>query len=266
MKKIKMGLMVAFTAFAWSGHAQTGGTLSLTFTQLPHTSYTGTKNVMAVWIETSGGSFVKTRTRNVGTGTNDHLATFASASGGTSGNALGPGCNVVGATTGATYTSFSTRTITWDGTDVNGNVVADGDYVVKVQSTWNHGGGSTVVRSYPFTKGTNADNQSPASDANFSDITLTWNPSSSALNEVDGQFPDLLVYPNPSNSGQFTVEFNQSTLITVFDLQGNVILEESLEGMNGQKEIDLSEQANGNYIVRVTDGLQSAESAISIAK
>lgn len=266
MKQIKLVLIGICTLFAASSFAQTAGTMTLTFTQLPHTAYTASKNVMAVWIETPTGTFIKTRTRNVGVGTKDHLPTFATASGGSSANALGTNCNVVGATTGATYTSFTTRTITWDGTDVNGAVVADGNYVVKVQSTWNHGTGATVVASYTFTKGSSPDSQTPATDANFSNITLTWNPSASELNEVEAQFPEVFIYPNPSNTGIFTMEFSKAKMFRVFDLQGNVILEEALENMEGKKEIDLSGQPNGNYIIHVTDGVQSTENAISISK
>ncbi|MEY3844869.1 MAG: hypothetical protein RL293_1291, partial [Bacteroidota bacterium] len=41
--------------------AQTQGTLSFSFTQTAHTSYTGNKNVLAVWIQSSTGTFIKTR-------------------------------------------------------------------------------------------------------------------------------------------------------------------------------------------------------------
>jgi hypothetical protein len=68
MKSILFSLsMVACTLLS----AQTGGTLTLSFTQTPHTSFQGTKNVMAVWIESSIGTFVKTRARNAGGGTSD---------------------------------------------------------------------------------------------------------------------------------------------------------------------------------------------------
>ena len=95
--------------------AQTTGTLTLTFTQTPHTSYQGTKNVMAVWIESSTGTFVKTRARNAGGGTSDHLPVWAVKSGGSAGNCLTTSCNTVGTITGATLNNFSARNFSWDG-------------------------------------------------------------------------------------------------------------------------------------------------------
>ena len=46
-------LTIALFAASHLLTAQTQGTLTLSFTQTPHTSYQGTKNVMAVWIESS---------------------------------------------------------------------------------------------------------------------------------------------------------------------------------------------------------------------
>ena len=95
--------------------AQTQGTLSFSFTQTAHTSYTGNKNVLAVWIQSSTGTFIKTRLRYAGGGTADHLPTWAVNSGGTANNALGTSCNVVSAATGATLTNFSAKNVSWDG-------------------------------------------------------------------------------------------------------------------------------------------------------
>jgi len=91
--------------------AQTTGTLTLAFSQTPHTSYEGTKNVMAVWIESSTGTFVKTRARNAGGGTSDHLAVWAVKAGGSAGNCMAANCNVLGATTGATLSNYGNRNL-----------------------------------------------------------------------------------------------------------------------------------------------------------
>lgn len=253
-------LVLGINAFA-----QSTGNLSFTFTQQPHTSYSGTKNVMAVWIQDANGNFVKTRTRNVGTGTKDHLPTWAVNSGGTSGNALGSGCNVVGATTGATYTNFSTRTVTWDGTDVNGNVVADGAYKITIQSTWNHGGGGSTTKSYTFTKGASSDNQTPADDANFTSVSLDWTPSALGIENISND-SDLKVYPNPSDNGVFNVEYSNGSEISVVDLQGNIVLQKTLENMTDTIQIDLTDQPNGNYIIHLSHNSGSTDIPVTILK
>jgi len=163
--------------------AQTSGTFTFSFTPVTMSpGYTGTKNVLAVWIQTSAGAFVKTKIRYAGGGTSDHLPTWSVNAGGTAGNCLSapPNPNVTDATTGATLASFTAKTITWDGKNVsgtaNGTLVADGAYKITIQETWNHGTGGTVTTSFPFTKGPAADHQTPANTANFTNIKLDWVP------------------------------------------------------------------------------------------
>lgn len=250
---------LVLTTFCFS---QTAGTLSLTFTQTPHTSYTGTKNVMAVWIQSSTGSFVKTRARNVGNGTNDHLPTWAVNAGGTANNCLSANCNVVGAVTGATLNNFATRTFSWDGTDVSGNQVPDGTYRITVESTWNHGANGSTVTTYNFVKGANPDVQSPANDANFTSIALAWNPSGAELTPIEPLSFSLL--PNPSVNGKVTISGVLSLdFITVFDLKGGEVFTEKVSS-EGLIELDLSNQTPGTYLVKVTRGFVSKEERIVI--
>lgn len=268
MKKLLSPILTAafvacLSSFSFS---QTAGTLSFSFTQLSHTSYSGTKNVLAVWIQSSTGTFIKTRMRNVGNGTKDHLPTWAVNSGGTSGNAMGSGCNVVSATTGATLTSFSTRTVTWDGTDVNGNVVADGTYKVTIEETWNHGGSGSATRSFTFTKGASDDIQSPTADANFSNISLAWVASAAGIEEGAFAESGVKVYPNPSKDGYFNVDYTQANSILVFDVLGVQVSEEKLAQENGSVTLDLSNLRNGIYFLQVSDGIRMSEHKVIISK
>ena len=174
-KLLLINFLVTLLA-AFQSNAQTQGTLTWSFTPTSHTGFSGdARHVLAVWIETSTGTFVKTKIRNVGPSTNDHLPTWAAKAGcASTTNAVGSGCNTTDATTGATLTSYATRTGTWDGKNVNGAVngttVADGAYRLAVQQTWNHGSSATTTVYYNFTKGTSPDHQTPAADANFSGI------------------------------------------------------------------------------------------------
>ena len=233
--------------------AQTTGTLNLAFSQTPHTSYQQTKNVMAVWIESSTGTFVKTRARNAGGGTSDHLAVWAVKAGGSAGNCMAANCNVLGATTGATLTNFGNRSFSWDGTDASGNVVADGTYKIIVESTWNHGSAATTTRSYTFVKGAAQDVQTPASDANFTNITLAWNPTGSGLLE---KTPEMIVSikPNPSANGVFNVEFNYATRVSAVNLTGEEVYAEDVKMNEVSKTVNLSKLTSGVYFICVTNG------------
>jgi len=263
---IKISITAVALFVAVSTFAQTAGTLTFIYTPTSHTCYTGSKNVLAVWVQTSTGTFVKTRIRNAGGGTNDHLPTWAVNSGGTAGNCMAAACNVTGAaTTGATLTSFTTKNITWDGTDVTGAVVADGTYKITIQSTWNHGGTGTATRSFTFVKGTSSDVQAPANDANFTNITLYWNPAS-AVGVEENELTTATIYPNPSTDGLFNVDYVNANSIKVVNLVGMTIMEEKLDAQSGSKSIDLSSFTNGIYLVSVTNGVKTTEYKIALEK
>lgn len=172
-------LILSFWFFT-PAFVQTSGNLSFNFSEVnkpasaTYNSYG--KHVLAVWIQSDSGTFVKTISRNVGNVTRDHLQTWADNSGGSASNAIAANCNVVSATTGATLASFGPRSVNWDGKDANGINVPDGTYKISIEETWNHGSSNTVVRSFSFVKGQNMESQTPVADANFKDINLIWTP------------------------------------------------------------------------------------------
>jgi hypothetical protein len=213
--------------------AQTQGTLSFSFTQTAHTSYTGSKNVMAVWIQSSTGTFIQTRMRYAGGG--------------------------------ATLTSFGTRTLTWDGTDASGNIVADGTYKVTIESCWNHGTSAKTTRSFTFTKGSAADVQTPADDANFTGIALAWNPSGAGVNETAN---DIIVsiHPNPSSNGVFTVDFNYAMRVSALNLAGEEVYTEDIKMNENSKIVNLSNMPNGVYFICVENGTSISKHKVVINK
>lgn len=250
--------LFALMLTATSIQAQSAGTLSFTFTCLPHTSYNATKSVMAVWIEDNTGAFVKTRTRNVGNGTKDHLPVWAVNAGGPSNNALSTLCNVVGATSGATLTSFGAHTVTWDGTNAAGTQMPDGTYKILIQETWNHGTSGSATRIFTFTKGNTTDTQSPATDANFSNISLTWTPNDPAsVNQGSFSESGVNIYPNPSSDGHFFVTFTSAAQLEVYNQLGALVKQEACAGYNGKMPLDLSSLESGFYFVQLRDGVQN---------
>jgi hypothetical protein len=262
MKTILLSLTLFASTFL---SAQTSGTLSLAFSQTPHTSFQGTKNVMAVWIQSSTGAFVKTRARNAGGGTSDHLPVWAANAGGSAGNCMTASCNTVGAITGATLNNFSSRNFSWDGTDASGNIVADGTYKITVESTWNHGSAATTTRSFTFVKGTASDVQTPAADANFTGIALTWNPSGAGVEEKTS---DIIVsiQPNPSLNGVFNVEFNYAIRVSAMNLAGEEVYTEDVKMNEVSKTVDLSNLTNGVYFICVDNGKGLSKHKVVINK
>ncbi|HEY4797948.1 MAG TPA: T9SS type A sorting domain-containing protein [Bacteroidia bacterium] len=265
MKKILLSFVIIISmCFSGVVFSQTAGTLSVSFTPVAQSPcYSGTLNVLAAWIQSSTGAFVKTKLRYVGGGTSDHLPTWAVNSGGTATNATSSSCNKYDATTGATLSGFTAKSFVWDGknctTTANGTTVADGTYKVAIQETWNHGTTSTYSVAFSFTKGPTSVTVTPT-DAKFSNIKIIWTPASTtAVEEAATEIEGLNVFPNPSNDGIFHVDFEKASNIKVVNLLGVVIYDEKVDQTIGTKNVDLSNEPNGIYFICVNDGDKSSK-------
>lgn len=277
----KLIVIALLFCFATSLKAQTAGTMTFTYTTInPGTGWYNNSNtnkyVLAVWIEscttcgagtTAGTSaFVRTKLRYCTMGsTEDHLPTYGVKAGATSADCI-TGGNVTNATTGATQTSFGSRTITWDGFNAaQTTLLADGNYRVCIQETWGHGA-STVTRYFPFVKGASAytNTTDVAADIRFSNISLTWTPT--MANETFSTTPEAVVYPNPSN-GIFYMDVNSEVKnIKVVNILGDVIYNQNIDSSETKKQIDLSNFANGVYIISVTNGTISSSYKVVLEK
>lgn len=269
-KKYKL-VLVVMMLFSAPLFSQTAGTLTFTYNQPQPTSpapNAGIKNVYAVWIESATGSFVKTKARFVSTSTDDHLPTWGSKAGCANAVAVAAtnnGCSVTDATTGATRTAstaptaFGAKSITWDGKNVvgttNGTTVADGNYVLWIESSWvdsgsnNHG----ALASFTFTKGPNAVHLTPTSPSSFfNTVVLDWVPTALGTQDFSTKEPAVVIYPVPSD-GIFNIDLkNDVSSIRVFNLLGQQVYTESLINeatSNTTKQIDLSNLSSGNYII-----------------
>lgn len=299
MKKIiPSALAIALLiSFVTNLKAQTPGTLTFSF--LPTTQspcYQGSRNVLAVWVQSELGGFVKTKFRYAGSSTSDHLPTWAVNSGGPAGNCLSTLCNKTDATTGATLPSFTAKTFTWDGKGVsgasNGTVVADGVYKVTIESTWNHGSGSTTTKTFTFTKGPCIDSQTPADDSYFTGVKLDWVPSlvdtcvggplpcpksplitytcslaiPDAIKTNLSLSPKVSIFPNPS-TGLITVDYLKANSITVINTLGITVYDEKLaDYARGSKIVDLSQLSTGIYLVKVSNDKGSYTQKVFLSK
>ena len=292
-KSYNLILTLLLVGLSSSIQAQTAGSMTFNFTPInpgagwhsetnQNTGVTTTEtdnSVLAVWIEScatcgSGttvgtSTFVRTKLLNVGTSTKDHLPAWAGKSGCTSSaNATHATCNTTNATTGATLTTFTAKTVTWDGKNAaQTTLLADGNYRMCVQETWGHGA-STVTRYFPFVKGTTlyTNTTDVANDANFSGISLTWTPNGLAKEEFVTA-PEAVVYPNPSN-GIFNVEFNKEVKnVKVNNILGEEVYNENVEVANETKKvIDLSNLANGVYLISVSNGKNTSSYKVVLDK
>jgi len=151
------GNEVTFTTSAASSNST--GTLTVSvLTVAPGGGYLP-KNVVAIWIETNAGVFVKSLLVYANARKTDLTTWYPNSAG-----------NTVNAITGATQSTNTTRTCTWNGTNVGGAVVVDGTYKVCM----NIADGKTAFASFPFTKGPTAVTLTPTNVTGFSNISISW--------------------------------------------------------------------------------------------
>lgn len=260
MKKLLLKVAGIASALCLSANvfAQTAGTLTFSFTPVAKSPcYTGTSWVMAAWIESNAGAFIKTRLRYCCRGsTSDHLPTWSVNAGGTSGNCSA--ANTTDATTGATLSGFTAKTFTWDGKTgpaATATLTADGVYKIMIQETWNHGSTGTATSTYTFTKGPATYTAAPANTTNLTSVHYTWTPTgTTGIEESTAGGMTSTVYPNPNNTGIVNVEFEKATNIKVVNTLGMVVYDENVERSVTTKSLDLSAFANGVYLICVSDG------------
>ena len=142
--------------------ATSGGELTFTVRTVTQNGNYAPKHVLAIWIEDIDG-FVKTRKR-MANQRKQYLYTWVAAS----------SYNVVDAITGSTLTSHQTHAVSWDCTDLDGEIVPDGDYVVWVEFTEKHAQGP--LYNITFTKGPDPQSMTPANETYFKDIELEFTP------------------------------------------------------------------------------------------
>ena len=271
LTKLLPGLLVLlinaiYFPFLSPAQGQTDGTLTFTFTE---THAGSTKNVLAVWITDNAGTFVKTRMRFWGSGTNDHLPSWK----------INSDQNIVDAITGPTRTAstnppaFGVKTVIWDGTDVTSATVPDGTYQVFVESSWNNpeppnNQHSTII-NFTFEKSPDSTHSAPAGNSYFSDITLDWAPSP-VINIKETGDQDMSVYPNPSDGMiqiNFTKPFNVSKIL-VRRMNGQIVYRETAGKSSGSISFDLKELSAGIYLIEVlsSDNMHSTTSKCIITK
>jgi len=167
---------------------QTSGNMTFTVNTVNYSAPYSPRHILAIWIADGSGIWIKTRKRIYqNTAYRQYLTNFKNATGGT--------YNATDATTGATLQAHTTHTVSWDGKDVNGNLVADGTYRVYVEFTSANATGKLYYCE--FTKGTDAVTLTPANLTYFQNINLTWTPESTSANDLETVTSKQMCFPNP---------------------------------------------------------------------
>lgn len=149
--------------------------VAVDFTTTPNGGQFAPRNVVAVWIENSGGGFIKTIGRWSNQRTS-HLVNWIAASGQDS-----------DAVTGATRNDHNLALhVSWDLKDRNGNVVPDGTYTVRMEladsnsstASQNHEG------TFTFVKGATGSKQVGLSNGGFVNASITFTSAAMCGNGV----------------------------------------------------------------------------------
>jgi hypothetical protein len=237
MKQFILTSLMVLLAVSWVT-AQTSGTLTVTATTSSAGGNYAPKNIVAIWIEDNQGNFVKTLLAYAAN-RKTHLNTWEAST-----TAAGSPFNTVDAITGATKTSHATRTCTWNATDVNGTVVADGTYKVRMELTDKNSTGN--YSSFTFTKDTNSLNLTPSNVPSFASISINWVPLLTGL-EDNSLSENYKIYPNPT-TGVFTISGENITGVQIRNVSGGLIYNSS------SPDINICSQPDGIYLVKITTG------------
>ncbi len=190
------------------------------------------KHVLAVWIEKSDGTFVKTvylRANN----RKQYLYTWNNISGGSKLDAL----------TGATLSSHSSRSAHWNCRDLNGNIVPNGTYKYVVEFTDKHAQGPK--HSIDFVISNSIETINPADQTYFKDMTITYDPNGVGIEEYTPEQQVISIFPNPSN-GELSIQLSQNVLqngeLEIIDISGKKIFQKQIANS------EISEVINLNFL------------------
>jgi len=166
------GLLIALTVISFSntyimdnfiGSSSTAKGLTVSVVTRTPEGFYSANNVIAIWIEDNSGTFIKTLTV-YSDGYKKDLSVWEDASKG----------NLKDAIIGTCRTNYGRIHGFWNGTDVNGDQVPDGDY--KVCMELNNKKEFNRYTSFDFTKGPDVEILTPENETGFTSISIKWSP------------------------------------------------------------------------------------------
>jgi len=199
------------------------------------------KHVLAVWVETSTGSFVS----SVEVMAKERIG-YLSAWSAKSKN------NKVNAITGATLNSHVQQTITWNCLKYDGTIVAAGDYVLWIEET---SGDATGPKSpVAFTIGNESYTSTPIDGTTFTGMTLKYTAPVTGIEPKNSSNQNVVAaFPNPfRESTNISIYMPATTQgkLTIVNLLGQVVFSAKLDEsvFNDQLYIWNGSDNNGKFL------------------
>ena len=237
LKNMKTKVLSFFTAILLTSgiNAQTAGELSVTVTTSAAGGGYAPRNIVAIWVETEQGNFVKTLMAYAAN-RRTHLNIWEQST-----TAAGSPFNVVDAITGSTRNSHDTRNCLWNGMDINGTLMPDGNYRLRMELADKNSTGN--YSTFNFTKNDESYVLSPANVPSFAGISIEWEPVVSGIENA--WTSSLKVIPNPGKS-MIRVDGVSCKWINVFSSTGQLVLESKAD------QFDISHLNSGIYVLSIT--------------
>jgi hypothetical protein len=202
MKKYIAFCYLAVFALVTNGQT-TAGELSFGFTSLPNDGNFSPRHVLAVWVEDSGGKFIQTLKLRADK-RKQYLYTWNNVTSG----------NTTDAITGATLNSHETHNLNWNLTDAGGNLIADGDYKIRVEYTSAHAQGPLL--EIIFNKSAETLSLQPSNATYFENISLNYTPESTTGNAPSLLQEKIKYWPNPvKNFITFSLYFYEKEELSI---------------------------------------------------
>lgn len=241
--KIVFVVLLAGGFFMPAG-AQTSGKLTFSCNTYAPSANWGNKHVAAIWIQNNANPSVFVKTKAKYGHEDDHLTSWLAAS----------GKNLVDAVTGATLSSYGTLSVEWNGTDVSGTVVPDGDYTIFIEMGWGRDKvAQHATSSFTFTKSGTAQQLSPNGNNNYSSININWQPTATLISTIEEK-GGIGVYPNPTTgSVQINIQKDLHDVeLSLADLSGKIVYREKQQSIiTGIKILDISQEPAGIYLLSI---------------
>ncbi len=212
MKKLSAVIFItASFLFSLYGFGQTDGTVTFSVRTVSNGGEYTPEHVLAIWLETSSGTFVRTFKVRAADRI-QKLFTWKIAS----------AFNTTDAITGATLTSHTTHSITWNCRNLSNVLVPDGNYRIRVEFTEDDFQGP--VANYSFTKNNTSQTINFPDQTYFKDVVLTYNAITSV--EKNDQISGMTVFPNPFYDNINLIAGNDGSRefsLQIFDSNGSLL-------------------------------------------
>lgn len=157
--------------FAQSLAAQTDGLVTFNFQLVQDGGKYKPKHVVAVWVTSPSGAFVKTLRKDgsgwTGEGTS-HLTQWQTARGGST---------VLDGYSGATITTYNATTVTWNCRDASNALMADGTYKFWVEFTEANAQGPYTAGGLAWTKGSTVYSNNYADQTYITGLKVVFTPA-----------------------------------------------------------------------------------------